>query len=59
MHTRDALMTITRFAHMPVMGELQRVAMAQTLMVEPPQGNTASNLAPESRKETPEWTPNI
>ena len=44
---------------MPAMGKLQRVTMVQTLMVEPPEVNMASNLAPESRKQTPEWIPNI
>ena len=44
---------------MPAMGKLQRVAKVQTLTVEPPYVNTASNLAPKSKKQTPEQTPNI
>ena len=44
---------------MPVMGKLQRVARVQTLKVEPPWVNMASNSAPKSKKQTPEWTPNI
>ena len=44
---------------MPVKGKLQGVAMEQTLMVEPPRVDMASSMAPESRKQTPEQTPNI
>ena len=42
---------------MPAMGKFQGVTKVQIIMVEPPQVNTASNLAPESRKQTPELTP--
>ena len=44
---------------MPTMGKLQRFAMAQTLKAEPQEGNMASSMAPKSRKQTPEQTPNI
>ena len=38
-------------SHMPAMGKLQRVAMVQTPMVEPPDLNMASSMALESRKQ--------
>ena len=44
---------------MPAMGKLQGVAMVQTAMAEPPRVEMASSMAPESRKQTPEQTPNI
>ena len=50
MHTRCGPMTMVK---------CQRVAKVQTLPVEPPLVNMASNLAPKSKKQTPEWTPNI
>ena len=39
------------------MGKLQGAAMAQMPMVECPEGNMASSMAPESRKQMPEQTP--
>ena len=44
-------------AHMPAMGKLQWVAMAQTPMVEPPGMNMASSMVPKSRKQTPGQAP--
>ena len=46
-------------AHMPAMGKLQGAAMVQTPAVKPPGMNMPSSMAPESRKQTPEQTPNI
>ena len=42
---------------MPAMGKLQKAAVVQTPLVEPPLVNMASSMAPESRKHTPEHTP--
>ena len=44
-----------QFAHMPAMDKLQRVAVVQTPEVQPPE----VIMAPESRKQTLEQTPNI
>ena len=38
------------------MGKLQKAAMVQTPMVEPPFMNMTSSMTPESRKHTPEDT---
>ena len=43
--------------HIPAMGMLQRPSVIQTQTVDPPLVTTASSMAPESRKNTPEQTP--
>ena len=44
---------------MPAMGKLQRIAMVQTQMVEPPEVNMTSSMAAESRHQNRHQTYNI
>ena len=46
-------------AHMPATGKLQGVEGVQTPMVECQKLDMVSSMAPESRKQTSEQTPNI